>query len=74
MDHKVSIMKNLIYLFSIIFTFQMSTAQLTVKGDSFIYSKGTDIFVTEEINLEDADSKLYLREEAQLIQEDNTPN
>ena len=52
----------------------MSTAQLTVKGDSFIYSKGTDIFVTEEINLEDADSKLYLREEAQLIQEDNTPN
>ncbi|MFT7429378.1 MAG: hypothetical protein ACI9IZ_001876 [Nonlabens sp.] len=74
MDHKVSIMKNLIYLFSIVFTFQMSTAQLTVKGDSFIYSKGTDIFVTEEINLEDADSKLYLREEAQLIQEDNTPN
>jgi hypothetical protein len=67
-------MKNFICLFSVVFTFQMSIAQLTVKGDNFIYSKGTDIFVKEEINLKDADSKFYLREEAQLIQDNNIPN
>jgi hypothetical protein len=67
-------MKNLVYFLLVFFTCEMATAQLTVKGANFIYSKGTDIFVKEEINLEDADSKFYLREEAQLIQGDNTIN
>jgi hypothetical protein len=67
-------MKNFVYFLLVIFTCEMATAQLTVKGANFIYSKGTDIFVKEEINLENTDSKLFLREEAQLIQGDNTTN
>jgi hypothetical protein len=67
-------MKNFVYFLLVIFTCEMATAQLTVKGSNFIYSKGTDIFVKEEINLENTDSKLFLREEAQLIQGDNTAN
>ncbi|WP_298951309.1 T9SS type A sorting domain-containing protein [uncultured Nonlabens sp.] len=66
-------MKNIISLFLVSFAFQMATAQVWVKGDNFIYSKGTNIFVKNKINL-DTDSKFYLREEAQLIQDDDVPN
>jgi hypothetical protein len=66
-------MKKLLCLFLVMFAVQMATAQLWVVGDNFIYSKGTDIFVKDKINL-DTDSKLYLREEAQLIQENDVDN
>ncbi len=63
-------------------------AQVHVINDAFIYSKGTNIFVTKEIGLRDAPvvnatvpannkpgSAIYMREEAQLRQLDATePN
>lgn len=67
-------MKNIIYLLLLTFAFQTANAQLNVIGDNFIYSKGTDIFVKEEVNLETANSKIYLRGEAQLMQDSNVPN
>jgi hypothetical protein len=66
-------MKKLLCLFLVMFAVQMATAQLWVVGDNFIYSKGTDIFVKDKINLH-TDSELYLREEAQLIQENDVDN
>ncbi|WP_164510882.1 T9SS type A sorting domain-containing protein [Nonlabens xiamenensis] len=51
-----------------------SMAQLTVKGDNFVFSKGVDIYVENEINLIDADSRFYLRGEAELMQENDVPN
>jgi hypothetical protein len=50
-----------------------AVAQVWVKEDSFIYSKGIDIFVKGAINLESR-SNIYLRKEAQLLQADNTNN
>lgn len=63
-------------------------AQVQVNNDAFIYSKGTDIFITQELVLRDAPvitttsttdettggSGLYLRDEAQLIQSDDVVN
>lgn len=66
-------MKNIISLLLVGFAFQMATAQVWIKGDNFIYSKGTNIFVKNKINL-DTDSKFYLREDAQLIQDADVPN
>ena len=66
-------MKNIISLLLVGFAFQMATAQVWILGDNFIYSKGTNIFVKDKINL-DTDSKFYLREEAQLIQDADVPN
>ncbi|WP_438968778.1 T9SS type A sorting domain-containing protein [Nonlabens sp.] len=67
-------MKKGLHLFLFVFACQMAMAQLNVIGDNFIYSKGTDIFVKQEINLQAADSKVFLREEAQLMQDDNVQN
>jgi hypothetical protein len=66
-------MKKLLCLFLVMFAVQMAAAQLWVVGDNFVYSKGTDIYVKDKINL-DTDSKIYLREEAQLLQENNVAN
>ncbi|MFT4741322.1 MAG: hypothetical protein ACI9L9_002115 [Marivirga sp.] len=66
-------MKKILCLFLVVFAIQMATAQLWVVGDNFVYSKGTDIFVKDKINL-DTDSKIYLREEAQLIQDNDVEN
>ncbi|MGB3606144.1 T9SS type A sorting domain-containing protein [Psychroserpens sp.] len=59
------------------FCFYISFAQLTVVGDNYIFVDGdgfTDsadvspLYVTNEVNLLGADSKIYLRNEAQLVQ------
>jgi len=39
-------------------------AQVHVINEAFIYSKGTDIFITEELELKDPASSFYLREGA----------
>ncbi|MEE2801826.1 MAG: T9SS type A sorting domain-containing protein [Bacteroidota bacterium] len=51
-----------------------ATAQVVVVGDNFIYSQGVNLFSKGSIDLNDADSRIYLREEAQLIQNDNVSN
>ncbi len=67
-------MKNFIYISLLFLTANVANAQLNVVGDNFIFSKGTDIFVKEEVNLVNAESRIFLRGEAQLMQESNVPN
>lgn len=66
-------MKNFIFILLAISTATIANAQLHVKNSSFIYSKGTDIFVKGSVNMDTA-ANFYLRKEAHLLQEDNVPN
>ena len=43
-------------------------AQLTVRNNNFIFANDEVIFVTDDVNLTNSDSKIYLRNEAQLVQ------
>ncbi|MEM5564915.1 T9SS type A sorting domain-containing protein [Psychroserpens sp. AS72] len=70
-------MKKLYALTIIILITSFSFAQLTVRNNAYIFVDGagfndisgaTPLFVTDEINLIEATSKIYLRNEAQLIQ------
>jgi hypothetical protein len=70
-------MKNRLLILLAIALASNAYAQLTVRNSSFIFVDGsgfTDtagvapLFVTDEVNLVEADSKIYLRNEAQLIQ------
>ena len=74
--------KHIFFLVFIITSLNVS-AQLTVTNSSYIYVDGNGftssqniapIFVTDAVNLIGADSNIYLRNEAQLIQGNNTGN
>ncbi|MDP5101319.1 MAG: hypothetical protein NWQ09_08330, partial [Nonlabens sp.] len=68
-----TIMKNYILtILAIVFALPV-LGQVYVRNGSFIYSKGTNIFVKEGIDL-GAGTNIYLRKEAQLIQDDNIQN
>lgn len=45
-----------------------SQAQLSVRNDNFLFVSDEVLFIDEGLNLAEADSKLYLRNEGQLIQ------
>ncbi len=45
-----------------------ASAQLYVGGDHFIFASDVQLFVSQEVELQDQDSKLYLRDGAQLLQ------
>lgn len=61
------------YLILVILLFvQLSFAQLTVKNSTYIYSNSEVIFVEDDLNLIDPESKLYLRNDAQLVQGSGT--
>jgi hypothetical protein len=66
-------MKNFILLMLVIFTGQISFAQLYAENSSFIFSKGTNVFVKRKVKLE-AGTFFYLRGEAQLLQNDDVAN
>ncbi|KQC34240.1 hypothetical protein AAU57_13520 [Nonlabens sp. YIK11] len=64
-------MKNFTFFIATLFVAGSSIAQVHVVNDAFIYSKGTDIFITQELELRDAPSApgetgsaFYLREGA----------
>lgn len=65
-------MKTKLFLLALIIGGLSMSAQVFID-DSFIYSKGTHIFVKQDINIT-TDGAFYLRDEAQLIQEDNVDN
>lgn len=65
-------MKTKLFLLALITGGLSMSAQVFID-DSFIYSKGTHIFVKQDINIT-TDGAFYLRDEAQLIQEDNVDN
>ncbi|WP_179319657.1 T9SS type A sorting domain-containing protein [Winogradskyella helgolandensis] len=50
----------------------ISFAQLSVQNDAYIFVKNQYVYVTDDVNIDDADSKIYLRDEAQLLQGDGT--
>ena len=43
-------------------------AQLSVRNDAYIFATNQVVFVNDDINLGETNSKFYLRNEAQLIQ------
>ncbi len=58
----------------ILFVFShQASAQLFVKGGSYIYNKGAYLYVKGDVELE-ANSNLYLRQEGQLLQGGTTVN
>lgn len=46
----------------------ISYAQINVRNDNYLFIKDEVIFVNDNINLQEADSKMYFRDGAQLIQ------
>ena len=48
--------------------FSMATAQLSVQNDAYVYVKDQVLFVNDYVNIDDANSKIYLRDESQLLQ------
>ncbi|SDI50583.1 T9SS type A sorting domain-containing protein [Winogradskyella thalassocola] len=50
----------------------ISFAQLSVQNDAYVFVKNQSIYVTDDVNIDDADSKIYLRDEAQLLQGNGT--
>ena len=59
----------LFYLTFLSFTFcQLSLAQLTVRNDAFIFASDIEVYVEDDVNLTEANSTFYLRNDAQLLQ------
>ena len=50
------------------------SAQLHVEGNHFVFATDVQLFVTQDVSLENEQSTLYLRNGAQLLQEDNIGN
>ncbi|WP_353778411.1 T9SS type A sorting domain-containing protein [Winogradskyella sp. 3972H.M.0a.05] len=62
-------------LFIICFSLSLSSfAQLYVENSAYVFVNDQIITVTDDINLNNTDSKIYLRNEAQLIQKNNVGN
>jgi len=51
-----------------LFVFFKANAQITVKDDNYIYVEDKVVFSENYLNLENTNSRFYLRSEAQLIQ------
>jgi len=63
---KLSLFSFLLLLCSISF------AQLSVQNDAYVFVKKQYVYVTDDVNIDDVDSKIYLRDEAQLLQGNGT--
>lgn len=51
-----------------VFFCQLSLAQLTVRNNAYIFATDIEVYVEDDVNLTEANSTFYLRDEAQLIQ------
>lgn len=60
------------FTFIALLAVQLLSAQLTITKSSFIYSDAKVIYVEDDLNLNDPESKLYLRNDAQLVQGSGT--
>lgn len=69
-------MKNLYSFLIVVFITSFTTAQtdLYVDDNSFVYSRDVVLFVNDGIRLETPTSNLYLRGDAQLLQNTDTKN
>jgi hypothetical protein len=52
----------------LIFACNLSFAQLSVRNNTYIFVNDQIVFVEDDVNLNEANSRIYLRNEAQLIQ------
>ena len=52
--------------------FSISFAQLSVRNDHFVFVNDEIIFVEDDVNLNESNSRIYLRNEGQLIQGNGT--
>ncbi|EDP95692.1 T9SS type A sorting domain-containing protein [Kordia algicida OT-1] len=59
-------MKKVPYL--LILFFCNVSAQLTVRNNHYIFVKDQVLFVNDNVNLQESDAKMYLRDDAQLVQ------
>ncbi|MFK7748095.1 MAG: T9SS type A sorting domain-containing protein [Kordia sp.] len=50
------------------FTLHSALAQLSVRNDNYLFVKDGIFFVEDNVNLQETDSKLHLRNDAQLLQ------
>ncbi|HEX9600340.1 MAG TPA: secretion protein, partial [Mariniflexile sp.] len=46
----------------------LSYGQLSIRNDAYVFITDEIVFVEDDINLNETDSKIYLRDEAQIIQ------
>ncbi len=61
-------MKSVLFIFYALFSFSSLFAQLYVSNNSYVYNKGTVVYARGNVELNGANSNLYLREEGQLVQ------
>ena len=52
----------------LVLCFSLSFAQLSVQNDAYVFVSDQVLYVTDDVNIDDADSKIYLRNEGQLLQ------
>ncbi len=52
----------------LLISFNFSYGQLSVRNDAFVFVTDEIVFVEDDINLNEAESTIYLRNEAQIIQ------
>lgn len=52
----------------LLFVSNLSIAQLSVRNDYYVFVTDEIVFVEDDINLNEPDSRIYLRDEAQVIQ------
>ncbi|HEX8017822.1 MAG TPA: secretion protein, partial [Flavobacterium sp.] len=60
-------MKRAILIFCILFSLNLAFAQLYVK-DAYVFNKGSMVYVKDYVELNNANSTIYLRNEGQLLQ------
>jgi len=57
-----------VLILALLFQSHSLLAQITVSNSSYIFSNDRVVFVEDDVNLKDANSMFYLRNESQLIQ------
>lgn len=56
------------YTFFLLLISHLSFSQLSVRNDAYVFINDEIVFVEDDINLNEANSSIYLRNEAQVIQ------
>jgi len=59
--------KGLLLIVSLLFS-NLIIAQLTIRNDNYIFANNEVIYVNDDVNLTNSNSKVYLRNDAQLVQ------
>lgn len=65
-------MKNLFAIALYIFTSSALFAQISISDNNYIFSQDRVIYVEDDINLKDNSSRIFLRDESQIIQGSGT--